>query len=113
MTWLWAAFLVGATLSQTTVTAIAKPKVQTVRIEISAQGYQPSHFRLRRGVPARVTFVRTTDATCVKEIVLPDFKIRRVLPLNQPVTIAFTPTRKGTFTFGCGMNMMSGQLIVQ
>ncbi len=89
------------------------PRVQTARVEITRQGYKPVSFELKRGVPARVTFVRTTNATCAKEIVLPDFNIRRALPLNRPVVISFTPTEKGEFTFVCGMNMMRGQLIVQ
>ncbi|MGH9960322.1 MAG: cupredoxin domain-containing protein, partial [Pyrinomonadaceae bacterium] len=88
-------------------------KVQRARIEINTQGYQPATLKLRRGVHARVTFVRTTDATCAKEIVLPDFGIRRALPLNQPVVVSLTPNKKGEFTFACGMNMMRGQLIVQ
>ena len=91
----------------------AKPRVQTARIEINTLGYRPANVRLRRDVPARVTFVRTTDATCAKEIVLPDFNIRRALPLNQPVVVSFTPKRSGTFNFLCGLHMMSGQLIVQ
>jgi plastocyanin domain-containing protein len=90
-----------------------KPRVQTAKVEITRQGYKPGSLKLRVGVPARVTFVRTTDATCAKEIVLRDFNIRRALPLNQPVVIRFTPTEKGEFTFACGMNMMRGQLIVE
>jgi len=35
------------------------------------------------------------------------------LPLNQPVTIALTPRRAGTFDFACGMDMLRGKLIVQ
>ena len=81
-----------------------KQRRQAEHIE---EGYE------HRGVPARVTFVRKTDATCVKEIVLPDFGIRRALPLNQPVVVSFTPTKRGAFTFVCGLNMMRGQLIVQ
>ena len=110
--WLSSALLfgLGGLMSER---ALAKPRVQTAKIVITTKGYQPTSLKLRRGVPARVTFLRTTDATCVKEIVLPDFNIRRALPLNESVVIRFTPTRKGTFTFVCGMNMMSGQLIVQ
>ncbi len=93
--------------------AVAKPKVQTTTIKITTRGYEPTKLKFRKGIPTRVTFLRTTDATCVKEIVLPDFNIRRALPLNQPVTVEFTPNKRGTFTFVCGMNMMRGQLIVQ
>ena len=111
--WLWFVVLVVTVVSATSKPSIAKPKVQTAKIEITTKGYQPARLKLRRGLRARVTFLRTTDATCVKEIVLPDFGIRRTLPLNQPVVVTFTPTKKGSFTFVCGMNMMSGQMIVQ
>jgi len=90
-----------------------KPKTQTSTVRITERGYEPITLKLRRGVAARVTFLRTTDHTCAKEIVLADFNIRRALPLNQRVTVSFTPQQKGTFTFICGMNMMRGQLIVQ
>ena len=111
--WLACALLLSAVVGVAAERTIAKPRVQTAKIVITTKGYQPTSLKLRRGVPARVTFLRTTDATCVKEIVLPDFNIRRALPLNAPVVIGFTPTRRGSFTFVCGMNMMKGQLIVQ
>jgi len=111
--WLSGALFLGTLIGVTAVRAVAKPKVQMAKIEINIKGYQPASLKLRRGVRARVTFLRTTDATCVKEIVLPDFNIRRALPLNEPVVVFFTPTRRGEFTFVCGMNMMKGQLIVQ
>ena len=107
------AVMVASLLSGEVQNVIAKPRVQSAKITISERGYQPVALRLRKGMPARVTFLRTTDVTCVKEIVLPDFGIRRTLPLNQPVVVSFTPNKKGTFTFVCGMNMMSGQMIVQ
>ena len=111
--WLWCALLVSAVVGVMPNRVIAKPRVQTAKIEITTKGYQPTNLKLRRGVRARVTFLRTTDATCAKEIVLPDFNIRRALPLNEPVVVSFTPSKRGSFTFVCGMNMMRGQLIVQ
>jgi plastocyanin domain-containing protein len=110
---LWCALLFGTLIGVTPERAIAKPRVQTAKVEINTKGYQPTSFKLRRGVRARVTFLRTTDATCAKEIVLPDFNIRRAPPLNEPVVVTFTPNNRGTFTFVCGLNMMKGQLIVQ
>jgi plastocyanin domain-containing protein len=105
--------MIAVLLSVAPRDASAKPRVQRARIEINAQGYQPANVKLRRGVPARVTFVRTTDATCVREIVLSDFNVRRELPLNVPVVVSFTPKTRGSFTFACGMNMMRGELIVR
>ena len=111
--WLSCALLLAALIGVTQERAIAKPRLQTAKVEINTKGYQPTGLKLRRGIRAQVTFLRTTDANCAKEIVLPDFNIRRALPLNEPVVVNFTPIKRGTFTFVCGMNMLKGQLIVQ
>ena len=91
----------------------ATKTVQSVRINVTESGYQPTSFRLKKGVPARVTFIRKTESECRKEVVIPAYNIRRELPLNQPVTISFTPKKAGSFGFACGMNMMRGTLIVR
>ncbi len=107
------ALLLAVVLTAGATISVAKPRLQSARIEIGPKGFQPTSIKLRRGVRTRLTFLRTTDATCAKEIVLTDFEIRRALPLNQPVVITFTPRKRGPLTFACGMNMMRGQLIVQ
>jgi plastocyanin domain-containing protein len=68
---------------------------------------------LRAGVSVRLAFVRTTDATCATEIVIPSLNVKRALPLNQPVDIEFTPEKPGDIGFACGMGMFSGTLVVQ
>jgi len=95
------------------LTAGARPRIQKFTVKITERGFEPVSLTLRRGVQARITFLRTTDQTCAKEIVLRDFGIKRDLPLNQPVVITLTPNKKGEFSFTCGMNMMRGKLIVQ
>ncbi len=86
---------------------------QTAKVTITEQGYTPASIKLRSGVPARITFLRTTDATCATEVVISEYGINRSLPLNQSVVVSFTPKKAGEFTFTCGMNMMRGKLIVQ
>jgi membrane fusion protein, heavy metal efflux system len=87
----------------------AAPAAITVRI--TAAGFEPNTIAVKPGVPLRLTFVRTTDDTCAKDVVLVDYGIRRELPLNTPVTVEFTP-RKG-FVFQCGMKMLSGTLTIR
>ena len=93
--------------------AAARPRIQKFTVKITERGFEPDNLMLRRGAQARVTFLRTTDQTCAKEVVLRDFGIKRELPLNQPVVITITPKKKGEFSFTCGMNMMRGKLIVK
>lgn len=88
-------------------------KVQSASVELTDQGYQPASLKLRRGVPARVTFTRKVSATCATEIMIPDYAIRRALPLNEPVVVEFTPNKAGTFDFACGMGMLRGTMMVR
>ena len=88
-------------------------KTQSVRINLTESGYQPSSFKLKKGVPARVTFIRKTADECGEEIVIPAYNIRRFLPVGKAVLVRFTPTKTGTFGFACGMDMLHGKLIVQ
>ena len=106
------AFIVLTTVGATDFAA-AKPRLQTATVKITERGYEPYVLKFRRGIRTRITFVRTTDATCANELVFPEFGIKRDLPLNQPVVITLSPTKKGEFSFTCGMNMMRGKLIVQ
>ena len=87
-------------------------KTQTARVSVTERGFEPATLMLRPNVPARVTFERKTDATCATEVLMPDYKIHRKLPLNQPVVVEFTP-RRGEFSFACGMNMLKGQLVAR
>lgn len=91
----------------------AKPKLQTARVVINEQGYSRTSINIRRGVPTRITFLRQTDETCATEIVIPDYGIRRTLPLNVAVAVSFTPKKSGEAGFTCGMNMHRGKLIVR
>jgi plastocyanin domain-containing protein len=87
--------------------------MQDVRVAVNETSFQPQRLTLRAGVPARVTFTRTSDKTCATEVVFPSLNIRRELPLNEPVTIEFTPDKVGEIAFACGMNMLRGTVVVQ
>jgi cytochrome c biogenesis protein CcmG/thiol:disulfide interchange protein DsbE len=89
------------------------PKVQRARIVVNAEGYRPPNVRLRRGVRARLTFIRTAAEGCGTEIVIPAYGINRRLPLNVPVVVTFTPARSGRIKLTCGMDMFRGSLIVR
>jgi plastocyanin domain-containing protein len=102
-----------AKLREESRTRIEKSKVQTARVIVAEQGYKPDSIGLRRGIPARVTFVRQAEGTCGTEIVLPAQGIKRALPLNKPVVVGFTPNKSGEFSFTCGMGMLRGKIVVQ
>ena len=94
-------------------TAGPSERVQTAKVVINEQGFEPARVSLRAGTPAQITFVRTTDKTCGTDVVFPSLNIKRALPLNQPVRIEFTPATAGDIAFACGMNMLRGTVAVR
>jgi plastocyanin domain-containing protein len=92
---------------------VAGAGVQTARIVVGERGYEPPTVSLRAGVPARITFVRTSDKTCGTDVLFQSLDIKRPLPLNQPVDIEFTPAKAGEIVFECGMYMLRGTVVVR
>ena len=87
--------------------------VHRAKILVNEQGFEPPKITLRAGTPARLTFVRITDKTCGTVVAFPSLNVKRPLPLNEPVTIEFTPEKAGEIAFACGMNMLRGVIIVE
>jgi hypothetical protein len=87
--------------------------VQSARIVVNDQGFEPAKVTLRAGTPVRLTFIRTTDKTCGTEVVFPSLNIKRALPLNEPVVIEFMPAKAEEIAFACGMNMLRGAVVVR
>ena len=88
-------------------------QVQSVTVRVTDGGYEPVSLELKRDITARVTFVRKSKTTCGTEVVMPDYDIKRALPLNEPVVVEFMPRKSGEFTFTCGMGMLRGKVVVQ
>ena len=76
-------------------------------------GYEPSVIEVPKGKITRINFLRKDPSSCLEEVVLSDFKIRKYLPLNEKVSIEITPKKSGEFPFSCGMNMFHGKIVVR
>ena len=76
-------------------------------------GYNPEIISVPKGKITKINFIRKDKSNCLEEVVLPDFKIRKSLPLNQKVAVEITPQKVGEFIFSCGMNMFHGKIIVR
>ncbi|MEK7521901.1 MAG: cupredoxin domain-containing protein [Patescibacteria group bacterium] len=89
-------------------------KLEGSSVEITVDGgYSPEVISVSLGKTTQLNFTRVDPTDCLEELVLPDFKIKRTLPLNQKVAVEITPTKKGQFTYHCGMNMYHGRIIVE
>jgi plastocyanin domain-containing protein len=96
------------------VSLLGQPQAepQTAQVLITKNGFEPNNLKLKVNIPAKVTFLRQTNDTCATSVVISEYKIKKDLPLNQPVIVEFKPTKTGKFSFVCGMQMMKGQIVV-
>jgi membrane fusion protein, copper/silver efflux system len=89
-----------------------KGEVRTIRITVD-MGYMPERITLKKGERVRLVFNRVEDSRCTDEVVFPDFDIRKKLPAFKATAIELTPTKTGTFTYSCGMDMLHGTIVVR
>lgn len=81
----------------------------SINIKVDA-GYNPSTIIIKKNQPVTLNFRRTDSSDCLEEIVIPEFKIKKYLPLNKEVQINIQSQKTGDFPFHCGMNMFHGRI---
>lgn len=87
--------------------------VNSSSIDITVKGgYSPNVISIPKGKKTVLNFVRKDRSSCLEEVVLGDFRIRKTLPLNKKVAVVVTPEKTGEFDYACGMNMFHGKIIV-
>lgn len=82
-------------------------------ISVTEDGFEPKVVHVKAGSPVTLSVTRKTDKTCATELVLKEYDIQQNLPLNQTVTITFTPRDTGQLTYACGMDMYKGSIVVE
>lgn len=85
--------------------------VQVVRMNQEIDGYEPSNFVVKKGIPVKWIITSKNITTCASAITFPKFNIRAGLQLGENV-FEFTPTEIGTFRFSCLMGMFNGSFTV-
>ncbi len=86
---------------------------QPIEITVTSDGFVPANIKVKQGRPVKLVVTRKTERTCATEIVIKDQGINQKLPLNQPVVVAFTPKKAGQLRYACGMDMISGVIVVE
>lgn len=76
-------------------------------------GYQPEIISIPKGKTTKLNFTRKDPSSCLEEVILSDFKVRKYLPLNKTVSIEIIPEKIGEYVFTCGMNMFHGKIVVK
>ena len=84
----------------------------SVDIEVLG-GYSPEVISIPKGKTTKLIFFRKDTNSCLEEVVLGDFKIRKHLPLNEKVSVEITPEKAGEYDYSCGMGMFHGKIVVK
>lgn len=82
------------------------------KITVSSNGYEPSSITVVKGQPVKLAFYRADSDNCGGEVVFAKLNIKKKLSVGETVLVEFTPTEAGEIAFACGMNMLTGKLIV-
>lgn len=82
-----------------------------IRMSVTEEGFEPARIKVKLNQPVNLLITRKTERTCATEIVIDEFGVHSDLPLNQAVTVTFTPTQTGEIKFGCGMDKMIGGVL--
>jgi plastocyanin domain-containing protein len=90
------------------------PALEGRRIDITAgpEGYSPATVDAKAGESLVLRFTRTTKSECLAQVVFPELKITKDLPLNTPVEVAVKAEKPGKIPFQCGMAMVHGSVNV-
>lgn len=115
--WGWAVVMLAA-VAAIVAGCAASPKVADdgstrVAIAVTEKGFEPADVTVPAGRPVTLVVTRKTDRTCAKELVIADRGIHQDLPLGQAVEVRFTPDSAGVIRYACGMDMLSGRVIVK
>ena len=86
---------------------------QVVNLSVTEKGFEPNSIDVKPGDPVTLKVTRKTDSTCATQIKIPSRKIKKDLPLNKTVTIDLGKLEKGEIRFACGMNMVTGKILVR
>ncbi len=84
-----------------------------IEIKVTENGFEPKEIKVKKGEPVTLSFLRTTDRTCIKAIDIPDEKVKNfTLPLDKAVALTITPAKAGVEKFHCTAMAMGGGKIV-
>ncbi len=93
--------------------SLKKDNKGNLNVDITVDGgYKPAVIFLEKGKKTTLKITRKDSNTCLSDIIIPDFKLSKYLPMNKEVQIEMTPDKTGEFPFHCGMNMFHGKIVV-
>lgn len=92
---------------------LGEVKGRQIAITAGAEGFKPNEVKVQKGEDVTLVFTRTTDDTCATAVEFPELKLKKDLPLKQPVAIVVPSGEARTLGFQCGMGMFKSKVLIQ
>ena len=73
--------------------------------------YFPNTIKVKQGIPVEITLDNSVRG-CFRTFVIRDLGVKKTSSSPSDV-ISFTPNKKGTFIYACGMHMGTGTIVVE
>lgn len=105
-------FVVNVAAGNTKPIKSAAIPVGATQITVSSSGYEPASIPVKKGQPIKLAFYRADADNCGGEVVFPKLNIRKKLAVGETILVEFTPAEVGEIAFTCGMDMLSGKIVV-
>lgn len=91
--------------------AVQKDEYQEIRMDVTAKGWSPDKFILKKGVPVHWIINGKELTSCNNAIQVPKYNLQfKIQPGEQ--TIIFTPKELGVISWSCWMGMIPGTFVV-
>ena len=99
------------TAAPVTAGTVAPDGTRAIPVAVKKVGYEPDAITAKPGEKLKLVFTRVEDTECGAQVKVADGKLFD-LPLGQPVEIPLTAPASGKVEFICGMDMMTGVIVV-
>lgn len=86
--------------------------VQTADITVLPNGYSPTYFQVKAGVPVKLNLTPSGGLGCTSVFRMPQLGISKRLFEGSTETVEFTPQSLGKITYTCSMGMYRGVIDV-
>jgi plastocyanin domain-containing protein len=83
-----------------------------VEVKVDEGGFKPAQVTFKKGSPATLVFLRTTDDTCATEVVFPELNVKKDLPKGRAVKVEVPTDKEQKLTFQCGMGMYKSAVVI-
>ena len=91
--------------------AVISNGYQEINMDVTASGWSPNSFVLKKGVPVKWNINVKELTGCNNEIIVRDYNLDFKLKKGMQ-TIEFTPDKAGTVQWSCWMGMIPGSFVV-